>query len=230
MTYGLPMKTIILTSKYDQIATDELDEFLPKPLKESTILCVTTALNETSDLAYKEQQKQIISKLNHFTQYDIKSKTKGELKKALSQMDIVYVTGGSTFYLLKYARESGFAEALTELLPKGLIYIGHSAGAYIACPSIIMKTWAKRPSNQCGITDLTAMNLVPFLVKAHYKPEMKEMLEEKTKGLPYPLRVLNDNQALLIRDEEVRLLGGGEEIIIRSDKRQREIKFTANNF
>jgi dipeptidase E len=209
------MKTIILTSKDNQIATTELDEFLPKPLSRSRVLYITTGLKKSSDLVYIEQQKQIMNKLNFsYIEYDINGKSKEELKKALSNVDVVYVVGGSTFYLLKSVRESGFDEVLKELLPKGLVYIGLSAGAYIACPSIIMKTWSNRNSDRFGITDFTAINLVPFLVKAHYKPEMKELLEEKSKSLDLPIRVLNNEQALVIRDEKIQLIGGGDEIII----------------
>lgn len=209
------MKTIILTSKSNQIATNELDEFLPKPLSESKMLFITTGLKKSSDLNYIEQQKQIMNNLTTpYKEYDIGGKSKEELKKALSQVDVVYVVGGGAFYLLKSARESKFDEVLKELFPKGLVFIGLSAGAYIACPSIIMKTWSGRNSNQFGLTDFTAMNLVPFLLKAHYVPEMKEMLEEKSKSLDLPIRVLNDNQALVIRDEKIQLIGGGEEIII----------------
>jgi dipeptidase E len=209
------MKTIILTSKDDQITTTEFDEFLPKPLSASRVLYVTTGLKGSSDLVYADQQKQIMQRLNFsYTEYDISNKSKEDLKKALSNIDVVYVVGGSTFYLLKAVRESGFDEVIKELLPKGLVYIGLSAGAYIACPSIIMKTWSSRNSNQFGITDFTAMNLVPFLLKAHYEPEMKKLLEEKSKNLDLDIRVLNNEQALIIRDEKIQLIGGGDEIII----------------
>jgi hypothetical protein len=77
-----------------------------------------------------------------------------------------------------------------------------------------MSTWSSRDFDKCGVIDYAAMNLVPFLIKAHYTPDMQKMLVEKTKDLQYPMRVLNDNQAILVRDGEVQLLGGGDEIIL----------------
>jgi peptidase E len=77
-----------------------------------------------------------------------------------------------------------------------------------------MATWSTRGFNKCGITDYSAMNLVPFLIKAHYTPDMLVELEEIKKDIKLPLRILNDKQALLIRDGEVQLLGGGDEIIL----------------
>ncbi len=209
------MKTIILTSSGKLIAANKLDEFLPKPLSESKILYVTTASKRVPNTDYMERQKQAMDKLNFsYTQYDIAGKSKEELKELLPEYDVVYVEGGNTFYLLKSVRESGFEEVVKELLPKGLAYIGTSAGSYIACPSIVMATWSNRDFDRCGITDFKAMGLVSFLIKAHYVPEMKEMLEEKAMDLDLPMRVLNDDQAMVIRDEKIQLIGGGDEIIM----------------
>ncbi|MEN8252616.1 MAG: hypothetical protein ABFQ53_03485, partial [Patescibacteria group bacterium] len=63
-----------------------------------------------------------------------------------------------------------------------------------------------------GVADYTAMNLVPFLIKAHYTDEQKEKLKENLKDVTYPIKFLTDNQALLVEDEDVTLLGEGVEI------------------
>ena len=160
-------------------------------------------------------RSQKMNELNFsYTEIDIAGKNEDELKKILDGHDIVMVEGGNTFYLLKAVRESGFENVIKDLIKKGVVYIGSSAGSYITCPSIITATWSNRGFDRCGITDYSAMNLVPFLIKAHYTPDMKAMLEEKTKDLQYPMRILNDDQAILVRDGEVQLLGGGDEIIL----------------
>lgn len=209
------MKTLILTSSGKLIAANKLDDFLPKPLSESKILYITTASKKIPDASIVERQKQIMNKLNFFyTEYDIAGKFKEELRKVLSEQDIVYVEGGNTFYLLKSARESGFDEILKEFTPKGLVYIGTSAGSYIASPSIITASWAKDGFDRCGVTDFKAMGLVPFLMQVHYVTGIKKMLEGKAKDLDLPLRVLNDDQAIVVKDEKIQLIGGGEEIIM----------------
>ena len=58
------------------------------------------------------------------------------------------------------------------------------------------------------------MNLVPFLIKAHYTPDMKEVLEEKTKDVDYKTRILTDDQAIVVQNDTIKLLGGGQEIIL----------------
>ena len=208
------MKTLILASSGNFIAANKVDYFLPKPLSEAKILYVTTASKKVNDTSYVERTRQKMSELNFsFTEYDIVDKSGEELKKALSTHDIVYVEGGNTFYLLKAVRDTAFEKVVKEAIENGLVYWGVSAGAYIACPSIVMATWSGR-FDRCGVTDWTAMNLVPFLIKAHYTPDMLETLKEKSKDLQLPLRVLNDDQAVLVKDGEVQLIGGGDEIVL----------------
>ena len=131
----------------------------------------------------------------------------------LDGKDVIYVQGGNTFYLLKHVRESGFDVVVKDLIEKGVIYIGVSAGSYIACPTIEMTAWKSSDDDYYGVTDLTAMNLVPFLVCVHYNREKyREGLIEGIKTSKYPVKILTDEQALLIRNGEVKLIGSGEEV------------------
>ena len=209
------MKTIILASHRQLIAANYIDHFLPKPLSEAKILYITTASKKVSDTGYVERMRQKMNELNFsFTELDIEGKSEQELKKALSSTDIIYVEGGNTFYLLEAVRESGFEKLVKEAIENGVVYWGVSAGSYIACPSIVMATWSGHFDSD-GVTDLTAMNLVPFLIKAHYTPDMLPLLTEKSKDLQLPLFVINDEQAVLVRDGEVQLIGSGEVLTLQ---------------
>ena len=209
------MKTLILTSSGKFITANNIDNFLPKKITDCKIAYINTASKKVFDTSYAENHRQKMNKLNFsYTEIDIAELNENELKKALDGHDIILVEGGNTYYLLKAVRNSGFEKIIRDLISQGVVYIGSSAGSYIACPSIIMATFSERGFDRFEVTDFTSMNLVPFLIKAHYKPEMKKRLEEKFNNLKYPLRVLNDNQALVIRDGEVQLLGGGDEIIM----------------
>ena len=209
------MKTLILTSSGSFITAHNVDHFLPKKITDCKIAYIITASKKVDDVSYIERHQQKMDELNFsYTKIDIAGKNEDELKKALDGHDIVMVEGGNTFYLLKAVRESGFENVIKELIENGVVYVGSSAGSYITCPSIVMATWSNRGFDRCGITEYSAMNLVPFLIKAHYTPDMLETLKEKVNDLQYPMRVLNDDQAILVQDGEVQLLGGGDEIIL----------------
>ncbi len=209
------MKTLILTSSGQFIIAHNIDQFLPKKIIDCKIAYITTASKKVDDISYINKRRQKMDELDFsYTEIDIAGKNEEELKKTLDGYDIVMVEGGNTFYLLKAVRESGFENVIKDLIEKGVVYIGSSAGSHITCPSIIMATWSSRGFDRCGITDYTAMGLVPFLIRVHYTPNIKSILKDRMKSLQYSMRVLNDGQAILVRDGEVQLLGGGDEIIL----------------
>lgn len=174
---------------------------------------VTTAGNGISDRAYIEIHKEMLKKEDcDFEEVDIKGKTESELRELLKDKNAVYVEGGNTFYLLKAVRESGFDKVVKEMIEKGVFYIGSSAGSYIACPTIEMATWKPKQKDRFGVTDFTAMNLVPFLIVAHYKSEYDEILKEKISETQYQTKVLKDGQAILVEGDDYKLVGDREEI------------------
>ncbi len=209
------MQTLLLCSSGQFITSYNIDSYLPKKLVDCSIAYIITASGKVSDTGYIERHRKKMKELGfRYTEIDIAGKQEEDLRKTLAGYDIVLVEGGNTFYLLQAVRASGFERILKELLPQGVVYIGISAGSYITCPSIIMATYSRRPKDRCGMTNFTGMNLVPFVLKAHYTPDMLPELMEIQKTLQYPLRVLNDDQAILLQDKKVTLLGGGEEMIL----------------
>jgi len=207
------MKTILLTSSAT-FTTDKKLEFLPKPLSEMKMAWVITASKGVDDTSYIQRHKQRMDELGFdYEEIDIEGKNEKELREILSDKEVVFVEGGNTFYLLKCVRESGFDKVIKELIEKGVIYIGASAGSYIACPTIEMATWRHQDEyDRCGVTNFTGLNLVSFLVIAHYTEEYKEIVKEGISKTKYLVRILTDDQALLVRDDGVELVGKGPEI------------------
>lgn len=194
---------------------EEILKILPKPPSQIKIAHITTASKAEENLSYLGKEKQIMGELGFDVEdIDIEGKDENWLRIFLKDTDVIYVQGGNTFYLLKHVRASGFDRVVKEFIDSGIIYVGVSAGSYIACPTIEMATWKHQYRNTVGLIDLTALNLVPFLLSVHYKPEHKDVLKEVISKTEYPVRILTDDQALLIQDEKVKLVGTGEEIKI----------------
>ena len=175
---------------------------------------ITTASKGSRDTAFLEKVKNAMKEnAIDFEEIDIESKSKKELLNFFKNKNIVHVEGGNTFYLLKAIRESGFAEILKELLSEGKVYIGTSAGAYIMCPTIEVADWNETGRDRFGLTDFSALNYVPFVLKVHYKNEMENTVKEKKKTLKYPLRILRDGQGILIENDKYTFVGGEETIL-----------------
>ncbi len=122
------------------------------------------------------------------------------------------MNGGNTFYLLKHVRRSGFDKVVKNLIKQGKIYLGVSAGSYIACPTIEAATWKHQDRNRVGMTDFEALNLVPFLISAHYTEKYRLIIEEAVKKTKYSVVALNDEQAVLCVDDDYKIVGNGEKL------------------
>lgn len=80
--------------------------------------------------------------------------------QALPTADLVVVGGGNTFQLLRECRQRGLLDALRKV-PR---YLGWSAGANLACPTI-------KTTNDMPIVDpgsLEALALIPLQINPHY--------------------------------------------------------------
>ena len=131
---------------------------------------------------------------------------RGTLKERLTPAGAIYVKGGNSFYLLDAIRKSGFDKIASELVEGGVIYVGESAGSYVACPTIEMAHWKQQDRDIVGLDDLTGLGLVPFLVTAHYKEELEPIISSKAKETSYGVRRLADNQVIVVEDGEVQQL------------------------
>jgi dipeptidase E len=208
------MKTLLLTSAF-VFVTDELIKILPKPPQELTVAFVPTAADLSEDPWYMEADRQKLIDLGfNVSDLPLKGKNINEVKESLDRADIVFVGGGNTFYLLDEANKSGFTELVPNYVDNGMIYVGGSAGSYIACPTIEAAGWTNSDRNVVNLQDLTAMNMVPCIIKAHFVPEKSEAIKQAIAGCKYPVKILTDEQALLVTGDDCKVVGTEAEIIL----------------
>lgn len=194
---------------------EEILKILPKPPIQINLAYIITASKPEINLDYLEKDRQKMIDLGFQVEdIDIEGKNEKEVKDLLKDKDVVYVQGGNTFYLLKHVRKSGFDKVVKELTDKGVVYIGVSAGSILAGPTIETAGWKNQDRNIVGLEDLTALNFVPFLIFVHYELAHRSLLEKEIPRSKYPVRILTDKQAFLVKGNEIELVGHGEEIKI----------------
>ena len=84
--------------------------------------------------------------------------------KAMNDAEVLVVGGGNTWNLLHNIHRLGLIDPVREKVLEGTKYIGWSAGANVACPTIMT-------TNDMPIIDPSgfhAFNLVPFQINPHY--------------------------------------------------------------
>ena len=122
-----------------------------------------------------------------------------KILSAISQCDIIYVSGGNTFYLLSELRKSHAAQAIKDAVQVGKIYIGESAGAIVAAPDTRYATLMDE--NSAKTSDFTGLNLVDFCVVPHFGCEpftqaTHEIMEKF--GNLYDLRPINNAEFIAL--------------------------------
>lgn len=177
----------------------------PKNLK---LAYIATAADTYPDASWIESDKAKMTEMGFtYDVYDIKGKNTATLRQELSAYDVIYVTGGNTFYLLHHARLSGFDIVIQELINQGVVYIGGSAGSCILCPTIKHVTILDHPEQVPELTDYTALNLVPQLIVPHAGRDKYLARHEQIKAeYGGQLLFLRDDQALVINDDKIEVV------------------------
>jgi dipeptidase E len=131
------------------------------------------------------------------------------LAEHLAGFDALYIQGGNTFHLLDQMRRSGADRIIRELVAHGTVYCGVSAGSIVAGPEIGIAGWSPDwDRNEVGLTDLSGLRLVPFLLSPHYVPEDAALIAARL-PLPYPILALRDGQAWVVDGDDQHLIDPG---------------------
>ncbi len=206
---------LLLTSSGMRGAKEEILSVLPKPADKIRVAHIITASKVENDKSYVDQDRELMQEAGfNVEDIDIEGKNKKQLMKLLSVVDIIYVQGGNTFYLLKQIRKSGFNKIIKKLLSKGILYIGVSAGSIVAGKTVQTAGW-RGEKERFGLINLKGLKLIKSDIFLHYKPEDLEIIKQKPKRVKKRLRVLTDEQALFIFGRKVMLVGEGEAIVVK---------------
>lgn len=211
-------KTLLLTSGGMLQMKDEIIKLLQKPAYDVEVAFITTATKPQESADYIKKDWEIMKEGLGFNmeEIDIEGKTEHELMKSLEFVDIIFVAGGNTFYLLKMMRQCNFEKVIRKLLKQGKVYIGVSAGSIVAGRTIQTAEWLG-DNNVVGLKKLKGLNLVPFDIFVHYNSNYTEIIKQKIKNPKNRLknlRILTDDQAILVQGKEVDLIGEGEAVVI----------------
>jgi dipeptidase E len=205
------MKKLLLASN-GKFLIEEGYPLLKIPKEKLRIGYVITACKGVDSQEYLEKHRAMMRQQGlAFEELDIEGKTREELVSFVRDKNVIHIEGGNTFYLLKAVKAAKFDKIIKEALDRGAVYAGTSAGAYIACPDISVAAQMSSKDN-FGLKDFAALDLVPFLVVAHYTDEEAEEVKRFAKKSPYPVRILRDGQGILVENEKYTFVGKGKEV------------------
>lgn len=119
----------------------------------------------------------------------------------LDGYDVIYVCGGNSFKLLKFAKESRLNESIIKLIKRGGVYFGISSGSLILGPSIILANEVTPDENLVDLKDLSGLEIVPFTIYPHYSEEVEKDLATFEERHGIIVHRLTNNQALICDSE-----------------------------
>ena len=135
--------------------------------------------------------------------------------EAVRQSEAVMVGGGNTFALLRACYEHGLLDAVRERVAEGAPYVGWSAGANLACPTV-------RTTNDMPVVEppsLDALALVPVQINPHYtdahpdghqgETRAQRLAEFVAANPETPVVGLPEGTAVRVDRGQARLLGDG---------------------
>ena len=136
------------------------------------------------------------------------------VKENLQNSNVIFVGGGDLNYLLDWVKKAKLDTYLKDLLDKGLVYVGASAGSMLLQPDIGLTWW--EPVMKA---DHIGLNIIDFIVAPHQKEADLtsgiEKLNNRRKYLqsaikfPWKIYLLQDGQAVKVVNNEVDHIGSG---------------------
>jgi dipeptidase E len=198
------MKRLFLTS----IGLGAFPSFVGNKPNSITVGFIPTAADPYEDKWFMEEARQILTKQG-FKLINIDIKDKAQLNQ-LNDVDVIFVSGGNTFYLLEKAIESGALGIIKELVNKEKIYAGGSAGATFAGPTIEPVSLLDDPQEAPNLKTYNSLGLTDFVVIPHsgkekyaekHQETMKKYMNNKYKLIP-----LTDSQAVVVNGDSFKVI------------------------
>lgn len=214
------MKIVLTSHEINIDAVEYLESTLNKKAKDISVAMIPTAKNHRPKDYFEMRVRQSLDKakslgLKKIKIIDIEGENKESLRSKLGGFDVILILGGNTFYLLDKARKSGFGIVLKELLNKGKICVGISAGDIILGPNIeIADNDFCNDPDIVGLKDRTGLGIIHFTAFPHYKNEFRQKLQRliKGKGVKYPIYTIKDGQTIIYEGDKLRFIGGKPEV------------------
>jgi len=186
-----------------------LTELFDKRPEDTSIIFITTAAKPYGDdVPWMHADIDTLKALGcPVDLLDIEGLHEGELRERLELYDVIFVSGGNTYFLLDHVLKSGFDKIIKDLVNMGKIYAGTSAGAILATPTIESAKDADDATIAPDLKDLTGLGFVDFCIIPHFdKKEYQaywQTIINEWNG-PERLYLLNDGEAILINGKTIR--------------------------
>lgn len=188
------------------------EDYARQNISAKEVLFVPTAANVEEYRDYVDEAKEAFAKMGFTLEIlDVSKASEAEAKAKIGAARVLYVSGGNTFYLLRELKKKGLADLIASRVRNGeLIYVGESAGAMIAAPSVEYVSAMDDASGSESVATQTGLDLVKFYPVVHYgeEPFVQSTAKIlKAYGGKLNLAPINNAEAIAVHGDKFEILG-----------------------
>ncbi|MBC1424153.1 peptidase E [Listeria seeligeri] len=199
------MKKLFLSSSFTDVAA--LFSDFEKDLAGKTVTFIPTASLVEDVVFYVKAGKKALENLGLIIdELDVSTASFEVIAKKIAQNDVIYVTGGNTFFLLQELKRTGADKLITAAVEAGKLYVGESAGAVITGANIRFIEAMDSINKAPDLTNYDALNLVDFCTVPHFNSvPFKKIAQKIVTANEETLKLvpISNKEAILIQNNEV---------------------------
>ena len=165
---------------------------------------IPTASLHEGYTGYVGSARKLFKKLGaSVTEIDISTEAYSTIQAVFEDADVIYFTGGNSFFLMDQLRKTETDELLKKELANGKLMIGESAGAIICAPTIQYIEQMNEKPEDYSQEDNEGLDLIDFYVLPHYLTAPFKKITERIMAEFSDLNIcaINNHQAIIVNDE-----------------------------
>ena len=165
---------------------------------------IPTASLHEGYTGYVDSARKLFKKLGaSVTEIDISTEAYSTIQAVFEDADVIYFTGGNSFFLMDQLRKTETDELLKKELANGKLMIGESAGAIICAPTIQYIEQMDEKPEDYSQEDNEGLDLIDFYVLPHYLTAPFKKITERIMAEFSDLNIcaINNHQAIIVNDE-----------------------------
>lgn len=197
-------KKLFLSSSFKDVAS-LLSDFEENLIGKRVTFIPTASVVEKVVFFVKSGKKALEELGLIVDELDLSTATTEEIGSKIIGNDIIYVTGGNTFFLMQEMKRTGADKLIIDEVNSGKLYIGESAGAIITASNIEYVSSMDSPKKAPNLNTYNALALVDFCTVPHYTNQPFKKIAHKIVdqfSSTLNLQPISNNEAIFVNGNE----------------------------
>lgn len=182
---------------------------IKEEIENKKVAFIPTASLHEGYTGYVGSARKLFKKLGaSVTEIDISTEAYSTIQAVFEDADVIYFTGGNSFFLMDQLRKTETDELLKKELANGKLMIGESAGAIICAPTIQYIEQMDEKPEDYSQEDNEGLDLIDFYVLPHYLTAPFKKITERIMAEFSDLNIcaINNHQAIIVNDEGSKMI------------------------